>query len=772
MKDRINRYTKSDRRHPFFILVGDAEYDRAKTTVGDLGYELVRLSDYCKGDSRPDFDRLHNDLRALQGRKVAIIGTGEYLALSGEEDASRFIGKYKDFNLGSGKAIFLLRGVGSSLKRLTSQDFRFKENGVYSCDDNCSHLKFKLISPDLDIETRGKQTIYAHWEELQKALENGEKPSADDYHHVKTRLSFQNASYNVKRLASAYDLITELQPAFSVPEECGTPEQWMKFYGEFQRVQGDWKAFLAQYELTSLSSQLSAKFLAEDYDSWRYFIALKSKTEPLNNASYLSFVVERSTTTKEFRENLLSAILDIESSPERAKATDKFWKIYEERKEILGKCFRESDLEGFVTDVLTSARSKDPTRIFTDLFARERRALTRHASERGMSQEMERVYPALAWYADDYSFKTKNYEKELTEYFRAYKSQKLANQLDEEFLKKVDEYAENRIYPSFPSLSEGVEKFHGENVYLYWLDSFGVEYLSLIAHFCEKHRLSLEVKITRASLPSTTSYNKHFYEEWQGAQKESDKELDEIKHNKSGKFNGDNAEYIADELDVLEKVLQTALNKLKGSHCQTFLLVGDHGASRLAVLRKKEEKYDAGTKGQSSGRYCPKNDAIDLTKELPFATEENDCFVLADYGRFRGSRAADIEVHGGASLEEVLVPVVAIRLLDSACKIFVVKETWRVANNTPLTIRFKSTMKLTKPIVKITAAPLKELVGKEYADAQTTDGKSFVLTLKDARKAGEYHIDIYDGENRLLRDEVLNVESAGMRKNSDFDDFD
>ena len=41
-------------------------------------------------------------------------------------------------------------------------------------------------------------------------------------------------------------------------------------------------------------------------------------------------------------------------------------------------------------------------------------------------------------------------------------------------------------------------------------------------------------------------------------------------------------------------------------------------------------------------------------------TKENGYWVLANYDRFKGGRPANIEVHGGATLEEVTVPVIEI----------------------------------------------------------------------------------------------------------------
>ena len=63
----------------------------------------------------------------------------------------------------------------------------------------------------------------------------------------------------------------------------------------------------------------------------------------------------------------------------------------------------------------------------------------------------------------------------------------------------------------------------------------------------------------------------------------------------------------------------------------------------MRILRRKEEKYETDTKGEHSGRCCKMFEPYDL----PFAAEENGYLVLADYGRFKGSRAANVGITEG-----------------------------------------------------------------------------------------------------------------------------
>lgn len=82
----------------------------------------------------------------------------------------------------------------------------------------------------------------------------------------------------------------------------------------------------------------------------------------------------------------------------------------------------------------------------------------------------------------------------------------------------------------------------------------------------------------------------------------------------------------------------------------------------MAVLSQHEEKYFTDTKGEHSGRCCKYFDDYDIDNSI----SENGYIVLTDYGRFKGSRAANVEVHGGATLEETVVPLIEFTLKSGA----------------------------------------------------------------------------------------------------------
>jgi len=235
-------------------------------------------------------------------------------------------------------------------------------------------------------------------------------------------------------------------------------------------------------------------------------------------------------------------------------------------------------------------------------------------------------------------------------------------------------------------------------------------------------------------------------------------ELDDTKHSAAGGYNFTNNElpiHLAKELDIITAMIDKAATELALRHCKRFLIVSDHGASRLAVLRRKEEKYDTETTGEHSGRCCKLFQPYDL----PFAAEENEYLVLADYGRFKGSRAANVEVHGGASLEEVVVPVIELSLKDRSVTVKLVDETVTVDFRTGTEIK----LFFNSPVQDVSVV----LNGKPYSASQI-DTNHYSVKLPDTKRAGDYSADVYAGDN-LIGKIMIKAQGKSGKVNDAFD---
>ena len=638
-------FGKSSAKSPFYLFTGDADYTSVKNMLHQKGLDIVPMSRFCNSDDKlPNIDELidyilESDVN-VSGKKFVVTGLGEFLALRGKTVAEESLMRLFRCNVGGSKVVLLLRGVVTLLACLKT-DQRFDER-CYSVLDNtdCS-LSFTFASQNLNL------TKIDSVRKLLVELENGR----DGNIVVASKIDFDAPMFNVKKICNAYTGVNFYAENFTLPELCGTNEEWTKFLAEIVATNGDINGAFEKYGFdVMIGNGFRKHIIGDTYRSWLYFVFLKCRIESIQN-TYLCHVLEITNERDRLVPNLLKAIIGIPISDAR------FNTFYNERKELVAD-FEEYEISDFI---LSNREEADCIYRLTDNTLEERMEVINWiAQNKSIPKNLGRVYPQLSEYLKEYIFRYSDNELAnlLTQYFEQYKVQKITNELNPDFLERVNCFALERRYTGLPSRSEILDKVAKEDTKLYWFDALGVEYLAYIEELAKKMGLSISISIAQSELPSITEKNNDFYYSWpKSFRYEKNSDLDDTKHHKAGGYSFDdnkNPIHLARELDIIREAMGFAATELGKRKCTRFLIVSDHGASRLAVLRQKEEhyevKYDTDTKPEASGRCCKVPEPYDLP--LPFATAEDGYLVLADYGRFKGSRRANVEVHGGASLEE------------------------------------------------------------------------------------------------------------------------
>ena len=556
-------------------------------------FEQIYISDFCEGDFFVDTDLLIDKLNALT-RDALFFGLGEYIFFTGQENILRTL-QDKNFNR---KVIFVCRGVANLLESLADEDFKFRTNQICRVEGtkNFSVVKY---TPAINFPTDAK-----NFSELLKLTERGK-----NFVSVQTNLPL----VNVKEIKNFYDAIKNREPHFNISPDALNDSQWQEYFFD-ENCDGyppeHWRTFAAGFK--------------------------KKISNP-----YLRFVFADSANFEAYRKNLFLALLAVDDE-----------KIFEEFYS-LRKAAVKNISSPYLTEYLERLKNfPDAVKYLTDNTAEERRAMieTVQGKEK-IPDAFKKNYPAMNDYLADFDFG----DAEITTYFRRYKKIKLCNVNDEDFKNHVRELALTRPYNRFETRKKFLEDAD-KNSKLYWLDALGVEFLSYIKARAIQLELSAAIKIARAELPTLTSQNKNFYDEWRGDKFDKNSALDELKHSPE-KFGAPT--YIDDELKIIDGVLAEIKNSLTNHHAEKIILTSDHGASRLAVMFGHENKFKMNSDGEHGGRCCPIN-ALD--EKPPCATEENGWWVLANYDRFAGGRLASVEVHGGATLEEILVPVIEFSL--------------------------------------------------------------------------------------------------------------
>jgi hypothetical protein len=750
IKNCVQNYLNSEVAYPFFLVVGDDDYAEAREDLSALGLEIVRVSDYCgSADREPNIDRLKDELKAAEN--VVIVGLGEYLAIKGWHIAFDTLSTFYNPEsplLNGNKAVLLLRHVTDVVKKLQQNDAqRFNETQnrlayIGNCDSN---IILTCVSGELDLieASNGfKAVLYA--------FENGRNNVI-----AETKMKIAEPLMEFHTITLAYDGIKHLLPTFGVEYEYGTENQWGMFFASLNEAKGDLSKVLGFQP--KLIDDFENYIHRTDYKCWLYFIALKLNVDSLEN-SYLQYVLQRGTKFEQFKSAVLNAIIDI-------KHTDKrFEKFYIQRAELV-KNFSQHEVADFVqNNKIDPAESLYRLTSQTQVECEELIALFSSLDRHIAYKRIENIYPDLTAYLRSYAFiDIKNSEKFrnlMTDYFNRYKWQKVQNYIDDDFLALVEKIAHEREYNFLPSRNDILDKINKDDTFLYWFDALGVEFLGFIQSICEQLKLEITIHIGRAELPTITSKNRDFFENWQDEKsKFHDLSLDKVKHKVDGGYNYESKKlpiHLARELEIISEALNKIAIDLGRGIYKKYLLVSDHGASRLAVIKEQEEKYETDTKGEHSGRCCKV--PVDYAWDLPFAAEEDGYLVLANYGRFKNSRKANVEVHGGATLEEVVVPIIEIAVSNPNIQISLVDEVVYVDYKTTVQLMIFSKTKLDNVKVIID--------GKLYTAVKISDNHYRVDT--DIKKAKKYTADVLEGDT--LRIKLQFIAEGKNKSNSDFDD--
>lgn len=751
--EAVKSYLANAKGVPFFYAVGDENYNQILSELKQNSVIVDRISDFCpKDDKFPDIDDVIDYFRTLdtdyRQNKHVLIGLGEYLALRGSAFAEKILRRLDKTTLGTARVVLLLRCVTQQVNALQMDDNRIVEqNRLYIEENAVSSVTVTCTSyfSQKDVAIGVKKLLHD--------LEDGLSRNI----HAISALDFSQSLVPVSYIKTPFEAIQHVVPGVELTDSMGATAQWEQFYQELLRCNGSLDKLFSRYDCADdFEEDIYEKCAGLEFKNWVFYISLKQNYDRIQN-DYLAYVVANTDCYEDLRINLLTGIVHIPRSDGR------FHNLYTERKKLV-KGFPESEIAAFIRE-----NQIDPMESiyrYTDNTKMEREAIISWVAQHGYIAEIEIIYPALAQYLGEYVFDCGGLSDELTKYFKQYRLMKVTNQITPEFLAQVEQNAQKLPYTHLETRDSAILRIPDKkDAFLYWIDALGVEYLSYIAILAKKKGLSIHVDIAYVELPTITSINKGFFEKWAGSKKEKEPRLDEIKHKEEGGYfyrPGQAPVHMASELEVIRKSIDRAATELAMHTCKTFVIASDHGASRLAVIHHQEEKYDTDTKGEHSGRCCKEFADADL----PQAICENGYLVLADYGRFKNSRAANVEVHGGASLEEVIVPIITLSL-KKQCDLIIELLN---ADEVYCDRRLGTTIQLYISDADNTQSISVVIDEKRYA-AKGSDKTHYEVNLYDMRRAKKnVSAAIYDGDD-LIGTVHFDIKGKMATVNNDFDDL-
>lgn len=200
-----------------------------------------------------------------------------------------------------------------------------------------------------------------------------------------------------------------------------------------------------------------------------------------------------------------------------------------------------------------------------------------------------------------------------------------------------------------------VEELNSDDTDVYVIDGIGAEYIPVITEILSQNAYEVEkCKYASAHLPSITDVNKHYLSKCDYRQWIVDFDKDVI--------HGDFYHTIVNlrkAFDSIEKIIKEIVAESFGKR---IIITADHGATARARWVDTKKKYDY-SQADHEGRCCKiasKADYENTEDYIVFEDENNpNVTYLISLNENSLYNRPKYEDHGGATIEEMLVPVIS-----------------------------------------------------------------------------------------------------------------
>lgn len=716
---------------------------KVKNLLAQKCHNQMRLSVFCAGgDLNPNINRLCSSMEKIEDNTL-LFPLSEHLRINNTK-SNEVISQvmsivYTKDVYSKGIHVYIpMYRMRDCLQVILKQNERLNDNIIF-LDDKDKDVDYSLtiISMDIEIAIKG-HTINGYKSYLEYWEDNPAKPII---------LYTDNAKYykrnvfadNVRVLVNAFDIINfhRLLP-YNLDEAFGEDWQWRELLVKMKSATNINIMFEKLFGIGKVdATQLLSKWKESgEFEKWLIWLWLKYESKN----GYLYSVVNESMNYKELLQNIVCGIFKYSIKD------NQFIELYLERRNIIEILQMDELMSQFWAD-LDNIRDNEKIYYLTFCTKLEREQIICNIAKTNINTALDRhmqyAYPSLYSYMGEYAFE----DDFFTDYFKHYKMQKIKDTFSNEFIKMVYEIAALKgVWWKLKPRNSYVDEAYTDNSFIYWIDALGVEYLSLIQDLMEnKYKgVYFNIKVGYANIPTTTELNKDFV---YGRNNKINRKLDHLKHN------GDFPACIEEELRLVEEAIKIAVQKL--DIFDRVIVVSDHGASRGTIVYKgTSHKADENAKIERYGRYCMQSD-VQYENRFAGCIDKDNYHIFANYDRFSISGNEKSEIHGGATLEEVLVPIIVLSRTPLEEKAVIIPLEAEIKLRAGLIPKIK--FRIDKPFVELFAT----VNAKKYVCHKETDywyfepevGKQELYTAKISCKGniGEFEYKIIKGRTDSVK---------------------
>lgn len=660
-------YIKSDRdenrfvARVFFVNNLGTYYSLIKT-LSEKADITVRLSDerFCKGsDTVPDLKALITVLDENKDKDILVPHLAEYLRI-GEATEKNSACLYSILNrhVHSKKRvwipIFLAKGLFQSIVGQLDEE-RF------------GHSLIEVDDTPVDFSATAYSKVFAQQKGIVNAVGIREWLSLWDDQKIKTGMSFAtrqikqitptSGDYTLKTVADPYEYIKDalVDENAKLTQKLGTNEQWTflipfitpkismdevipralnMYFFDPELIIGKWH-FLTENEKWT-------------FNLW-YHLGLNKSSD------YISFAVEQATKYSDLLISLECSIIDCQDN-------SNFDEWVRQREEVLKKTGYHTPSRTFMEKFAQIADARIKLKILTSKTHEERSIileLVSHALNDGKTINdfktlLQEKYPDLLLY-----LKSSSYLKgEVNDYMSAYKSNKIADTFSLQLSSaagQIDCLQFNTRGSILYSLKKSVP-----SPYFLWFDGLGIEWIDMLVEKIKRVDSTVvlsKAEIGTAVLPTITKVNMDKADPETISEKKID-DLDMLSHIKD-KSDCNYYSIIAKQFELIGTIARRIVETIKSHPDSEVIVTADHGMSRMAAKGfHLTQGVNPPLKVEvfNHGRYC---ELPSETSSINVSNTRKDGKIVAfcTHNHFSFSGYAPGEVHGGATPEELLVPI-------------------------------------------------------------------------------------------------------------------
>lgn len=765
--------------YPFIANIDDATIlqDICSKMQADSNKKIIRVSDYCNGDNLPNESELLTHVASADNGVV--LGLSSYYMLRGEQALKKSVSTLLQTSV-HGHVVIIIYGCSSILSNAISADGGRPDHRTVILEKPQICLPKITLTQSSELEKdssviKGISKLFSMLENMSYCNDSSSKSELIVHTHYSSTL-FKNAMMPVDTINGIFAILCRNHPEIkaSLEQSWGTDAQWTSL-SNILKEHGSLSAAID----TVLGSTVNLSMLIDDvFDDLKsekaWYLWLAMKIFDVKENTYLSLAVKKSQSLNELIDLVYMMLLDYKHDDSN------FVSLYKERKRIIEKLPDNSVLTQEYCDHV-GKYEKNAIYYLTDLSYKEKRAFLFYLgkpeysyTESEIRTVTEYAFHDLYVYLNGFKFDERNTPNPsndtdllsmLTDYFHDYKLQKVTNRIYPEFMEVVDNNAVMRPFTKLLPRISIVNDIDRSDAQIHFFDALGVEYLAFIIDRCKTYGLQFVIHVAHCELPSITSQNLEFKKFFKLVPDDNGelklpgtKELDELKHH-SKEFDYRKCKepvHLFLELEIIDKELKQLKEMLINQEFKKIIIISDHGASRLSVIHQSECKmHTLECNGSHSGRCCPTSSDSNISEGV----YENGFAILANYDRFKGGRPANVEVHGGATLEETVVPIIELTLKPEKTDIYFVSKYIKFHNKEIVSVVVHSNLMIAAPklIIKGITNPA---FSCECSCSGNVDTKHYKFDIPEIKRSGKFTADLYDGDSLIQQDMTFETKKA------------